>query len=133
MGSIVESLAVFGGLEAEARATLDRGGREARLKAGQTVFAPGQACTAFLVVKAGSVKVSTATEGGRELRLYRVGPGETCVLTTVGLMARQDYDGEGVAESDCEATCAAWRKLACPSSGSSCCHSERLRARVTVR
>ena len=103
MGSIVESLAVFSGLEAEARATLDRGGREARLKAGQTVFAPGQACTAFLVVKAGSVKVSTATEGGRELLLYRVGPGETCVLTTVCLMARQDYDAEGVAETDCEA------------------------------
>jgi CRP/FNR family transcriptional regulator len=67
------------------------------------VFHPGAPCTAFLVVTAGSVKVSTVTESGRELLLYRVGPGQTCVLTTAALLAQGDYDAEGMAETDTEA------------------------------
>jgi CRP/FNR family transcriptional regulator len=55
------------------------------------------------MVTAGSVKVSTVTDSGRELLLYRVGPGQTCVLTTAALLAHADYDAEGMAETDTEA------------------------------
>jgi CRP/FNR family transcriptional regulator len=71
--------------------------------AGHVVFAPGQPCNAFLVVKSGSVRVSTVTDSGRELMLYRVGPSETCVLTTASLLSSADYDAEGCAETDSEA------------------------------
>ena len=91
------------GLEPEARALIVEGARHVRLERGQTAFQPGQPCAAFLLVDAGSVKVSTVTETGRELLLYRVGPGETCVLTTACLLAQSDYDAEGVAEADTEA------------------------------
>lgn len=91
------------GLEPEAQALVAEGARHVRLGRGQTAFQPGQACTAFLLVNAGSVKVSTVTETGRELLLYRVGPGETCVLTTACLLAQSDYDAEGVAEAETEA------------------------------
>lgn len=74
--------------------------RSVALKRGQTVFQPGQACAAFLVVQEGTVRVSTVTSTGRELLLYRVGAGETCVLTTACLLADADYDAEGLAESD---------------------------------
>ena len=67
------------------------------------MFSPGQACSAFLLVKSGSVRVSTVTESGRELVLYRVGPNETCVLTTACLLASADYDAEGLAETETEA------------------------------
>lgn len=87
------------GLEAAARARM-ASARQVVLKRGQAVFLPGQACGAFLVVKEGTVKVSTVTSSGRELMLYRVGPGETCVLTTACLLADSDYDAEGVSESD---------------------------------
>lgn len=91
------------GLEAEAQGLLSAGAQSVKLKRGQNAFQPGQACTAFLLVNAGSVKVSTVTENGRELLLYRVGPGETCVLTTACLLSQSDYDAEGTAEADTEA------------------------------
>jgi CRP/FNR family transcriptional regulator, anaerobic regulatory protein len=91
------------GLDPQARALIARDARLAHLKAGQKVFSPGQACSAFLLVKTGSVRVSTVTESGRELLLYRVGPAETCVLTTACLLASADYDAEGVAEADTDA------------------------------
>ena len=73
------------------------------LKAGQPVFAPGSPCTNYLVVRAGSVRVATMTENGREVVLYRVGPGEACVLTTSCLLEGKDYDAYGFAETDVEA------------------------------
>lgn len=91
------------GLEEEARALIGAGARQLRIPGGQRVFRPGQPCEAFLVVTAGSVKVSTVTDSGRELLLYRVGPGQTCVLTTGALLARADYDAEGQAETETEA------------------------------
>lgn len=87
------------GLEPDAEAMLAAGSRVVALAPGQRVFAPGQACAAFLIVTEGSVKVSTVTESGRELLLYRVGPNQTCVLTTACLLASSDYDAEGVAET----------------------------------
>lgn len=73
------------------------------LKAGERAFRPGFACSNYIVVKKGSVKVSVHTETGREIVLYRVQDGETCVLTTAGLLSGEHYDAEGVAESDTDA------------------------------
>lgn len=91
------------GLEAEALSLVAGAARHVSIAGGQSAFRPGQPCEAFLVVTAGSVKVLTVTDSGRELLLYRVGPGQTCVLTTAALLARADYDAEGLAETDTEA------------------------------
>lgn len=91
------------GLEAELSSLLAAAAKNVRIAGGHSVFHSGQACSAFLVVTAGSVKVSTVTGSGRELLLYRVGPGQTCVLTTAALLAQADYDAEGMAETDTEA------------------------------
>ncbi|MCA3574169.1 MAG: Crp/Fnr family transcriptional regulator [Aestuariivirga sp.] len=96
----MDNLSAIPGLEAEARALIATAGRSVSIAGGQGVFHPGSPCTAFLVVTAGSVKVSTVTDSGRELLLYRVGPGQTCVLTTAALLAQGDYDAEGIAEAD---------------------------------
>lgn len=98
----MEAAAIIPGLEPAARERLVVA-RAVELKRGQKVFEPGQACAAFLVVTAGTVKVSTVTSTGRELLLYRVAEGETCVLTTACLLAGADYDAEGVTETDVEA------------------------------
>lgn len=91
------------GLEAEALSLVAGAARHVSIAGGQSAFRPGQPCEAFLVVTAGSVKVLTVTDSGRELLLYRVGPGQTCVLTTAALLARADHDAEGLAETDTEA------------------------------
>jgi CRP/FNR family transcriptional regulator len=99
----MEVLAQIPGIEVEARARIATAARSVRIAGGQGVFHPGDPCGAFLLVTTGSVKVSTVIDSGRELLLYRVGPGQTCVLTTAALLAHGDYDAEGTAEMDTEA------------------------------
>jgi len=59
-------------------------------------------CTAFPLVLEGAIRVTKRGENGRELLLYRVGPGESCVLTTSCLLGRADYRAAGFAEGALE-------------------------------
>jgi CRP/FNR family transcriptional regulator, anaerobic regulatory protein len=69
------------------------------LPAGVTVFRPGDACQSYLLVLDGSVRVQKVSESGREIVLYRIGPGESCILTTSCLMAGERYPADGITES----------------------------------
>lgn len=64
------------------------------------IFGPGKAPENMLLLIRGTVRVSQTTENGREIVLYRVHAGESCVLTTACLLAYEDYAAEGVAETD---------------------------------
>lgn len=48
----------------------------------------------------GQTHVFKTSESGREILLYQVGPGETCVLTTSCLMAGSSFPAESTAETD---------------------------------
>lgn len=48
---------------------------------GTELFAEGHACQGFPCVIAGQVRVARGSADGRELELYRVGPGEVCVVS----------------------------------------------------
>lgn len=69
------------------------------LPAGTPMFGEGSACRQFPLVLEGSIRVSKCSEG-RELPLYRVGPGESCVLTGGCLVGARDYPANGVVELD---------------------------------
>jgi CRP/FNR family transcriptional regulator len=73
------------------------------LQAGTTIFYQGDGCNNYLLVQSGSIKVFTRTENGREIVLYRVKQGESCILTTTCLMAEESYPAEGVTETDVDA------------------------------
>jgi len=73
--------------------------RELTLEAGQNVFRQGDQCENYIVVMAGSVKVFARSPGGKEVVLYRISPGEICVLTTSCLLGGQTYPAEAVTES----------------------------------
>lgn len=68
------------------------------IAAGATLFSPGRACQGFVIVLDGAVRVTLTSSSGRSLLLYRVGPGETCVQTTLCLTAGRSYSAEGVTE-----------------------------------
>jgi CRP-like cAMP-binding protein len=51
----------------------------------------------------GSVRVQQVSDTGREVFLYRVHAGESCVLTTACMLADEDYSAEGIAETEVEA------------------------------
>jgi len=48
----------------------------------------------------GRTRVFKTSESGREILLYQVGPGETCVLTTSCLMAGRPFPAESTAQTD---------------------------------
>lgn len=63
------------------------------------VFGPGKAPENLLLMLEGTVRVQQLAENGREIVLYRVHAGESCVLTTACLLAYEDYSAEGIAET----------------------------------
>ncbi|MGI1661629.1 Crp/Fnr family transcriptional regulator [Palleronia sp. KMU-117] len=67
------------------------------------IFGPGKAPENLLLLLDGTVRVQQVSESGREIVLYRVHAGESCVLTTACLLAYEDYSAEGVAETEVEA------------------------------
>ncbi|HHH45315.1 MAG TPA: Crp/Fnr family transcriptional regulator [Gammaproteobacteria bacterium] len=73
------------------------------LPAGQTVFHRGDTCRNYLVVVSGSVRVQVLSTGGREVVLYRVGEGQSCVITTSCLISHEAYPAEGITESPTDA------------------------------
>jgi CRP/FNR family transcriptional regulator len=113
-GDWVSSFPALAGLEPEARALLGRKGQPIAAPAGAVMFQPGAECGIFLFLLSGTVRVQVVAENGREIVLYRVTGGETCVMTTACLMAHKGYGAEGVAEADIEAVAipeAAFREL----------------------
>lgn len=82
---------------------LETRSRVVSLPAGTRVFEPGQRPGNMLFVLSGTVRVQQTSDTGREVFLYRVGAGESCVLTTACMLADEDYNAEGIAETDIEA------------------------------
>ena len=90
-----------------AMATLDQATRERLRGLAQSVTAPagtrlfdeGSPCQAYLFLLSGQVRVQKIGESGREIVLYRVAAGETCVITTACLLGGSNYDVEGIAET----------------------------------
>ena len=67
---------------------------------GTTIFHQGDQCLNYLLVIAGSVKVFTRAENGREIVLYHISSGGSCVLTTSCLISSEQYPAEGITETD---------------------------------
>lgn len=67
---------------------------------GTCLFRPGDESRAFLFVLSGSVRVEQTNAAGRTVVLYRVEAGDSCVLTTTGLLSGRPYSGYGYAEGN---------------------------------
>lgn len=90
-------------LPPDIRAELEGGSEIVSVPAGTRIFAPGQTADHLWLLLDGTVRVSQMSETGREVFLYRVHAGESCVLTTACMLAFEDYAAEGVAETDVQA------------------------------
>jgi len=87
-------------LPAALRADLVRGSSLISVPAGTQIFAPGQSADSLLLLVEGTVRVQQSSDTGREVFLYRVHAGESCVLTTACMLAFEDYAADGIAETD---------------------------------
>jgi len=69
---------------------------------GAVLFHPGETVKGFVIVLRGRIEVYLTGLSGREILLYEVNPGQSCVQSTLGLMGGEDYSGEAVARTACE-------------------------------
>jgi CRP/FNR family transcriptional regulator len=72
------------------------------LPAGTVLFDENQPCQGFPLLLSGNIRVIKAAPNGRELQLYRVMPGESCILTSSCLLGNTRYHARGIAEQDLE-------------------------------
>jgi CRP/FNR family transcriptional regulator len=98
--SWVDKFAGLGRLPEDIRKDLVEGSDVVSVPAGTQVFAPGQSADKLLLLLSGTVKVQQKSDTGREVSLYRVHAGESCVLTTACMLAFEEYSAEGIAETD---------------------------------
>lgn len=71
--------------------------REVDFPAGHAIRRPGQACDRIAFITEGEVRVTRTGPTGREIALYRIVPGEPCVLELSAAMAGTPYPAWAVA------------------------------------
>ncbi len=97
---LARSIPRYERLPARLTQALERDVQVVGVPAGQVLFDEGSPCTRFLILSSGVVRVSRISPDGRELLLYRVRPGEGCIITIVCLLGHAEYSARGVAETD---------------------------------
>ncbi len=85
-------------LEPPARELLAKHARIVEAPVGTIGYREGGACGVYVMRLAGQSRVYKMSVSGREILLYRVGPGETCVITTTCLLGNSDYPASSVVE-----------------------------------
>ncbi|MDX1594060.1 MAG: Crp/Fnr family transcriptional regulator [Gammaproteobacteria bacterium] len=90
-------------LDPATRDRLTDGAQPVTLPPGTTLFHDGDRCSSYLLVRDGSVRVQKVSSNGREITLYRVGDGQTCILTTSCLLAGERYPAHGITETEVHA------------------------------
>jgi CRP/FNR family transcriptional regulator len=98
--SLLARFPVFGRLPP---AEVDRALRASsvhRLPAGSVLFDARQPCSGFPLLLSGTVRVTKSAPNGREILLYRVEPGQGCILSGGCLLGHSDYSASGIAETD---------------------------------
>ncbi len=90
-------------LPQDLQATLVNGSEVITVPAGGSIFSPDQASDTLLLLLEGSICVKRRSDTGRDVTLYRVSEGDSCILTTACILAFEDYSAEGTAETDVRA------------------------------
>lgn len=85
-------------LDEPAKALLTKHSRIVEAPVGTIGYSEGMPCHAYVMRLAGKSRVYKLSSSGREILLYRVAAGETCVLTTTCLLGRSDYPASTVVE-----------------------------------
>ncbi len=87
-------------LSEENKKILESGIHMVSAPAGTVMFSEGSECKGYVMLLEGTVRVHKTSEDGREIVLYRVESGESCIMTTTCLISDDQYGAEGIAETD---------------------------------
>ena len=73
-----------------------------RFQGGSFLYSEGDACEGIGLFLSGQVRVYKLSESGREITLYEIYPGETCILNAACILSGGDYPAIAQALSDGE-------------------------------
>lgn len=99
---LIERFPLFAGLAPAQLEALLAEAQLLRVPAGGVLFDARQPCRGFPLVLEGSVRVFKTAPNGREILLYRVEAGQSCILSGGCLLGHADYSATAIAESDVE-------------------------------
>ncbi|MEO7344382.1 MAG: Crp/Fnr family transcriptional regulator [Methylotenera sp.] len=85
-------------LDQNARAILAKYARIVEAPVGTIGYREGDTCGVYVMRLAGRSRVYKMSASGREILLYRVSAGETCVITTTCLLGNSDYPASTIVE-----------------------------------
>lgn len=85
-------------LETSARDILTKSARIVEAPIGTIGYREGGSCGAYVMRLAGQSRVYKMSASGREILLYRVAAGETCVITTTCLLGNSNYPASTIVE-----------------------------------
>ena len=71
-----------------------------RAPAGRPLFGEGSPCTHYPLLIEGSIRAMKSGPDGHEILLYRLRPGESCVITFTALLGEVPYPAMASAETD---------------------------------
>ncbi len=71
-----------------------------RIPAGSLIYSQGDVCRAIAFVLSGGIRVYKTGENGREITLYDLGPGETCILNASSILSGGGYPANAAASME---------------------------------
>jgi CRP/FNR family transcriptional regulator len=74
--------------------------RAQAIPTGKQIYAEGDACSSIAFVLSGEIRVFKIGETGREITLYEIGPGETCILNASCILSGRTYPANAVSLTD---------------------------------
>jgi len=70
---------------------------------GTQAYVTGDECRNFLLLLDGNIRVYASGRGGREIVLYRIQPGEFCILTLAAFLQGSSFPANAVTENQVQA------------------------------
>ncbi len=100
---ILENFPFYAEAGRTSRQMLEDAASAVKLRPGDFYFFEGDSCHQIALLGSGSIRVYKQGASGREITLYHVGAGETCILTASCVLAGMTYPACAIAELETEA------------------------------
>lgn len=95
----IETFEGLNALEPEWKDAIAKKSRLVSIPQETKVFEPGKSVNDMIFLLEGTVRVQQVSEGGREIVLYRIEAGQSCIMTASCLLGHEEYSAEGISET----------------------------------
>ena len=96
----LEQFPIFRSLPPEDLDEAMQGSHVRRVAKGGSPFSTSSPCAGFSMLLSGTVRVVKLGASGREVELYRLQPGESCLISTSCLLGKANYTANAIAQTD---------------------------------